>query len=91
MLKVVNFLCLSFYRSRKETEKDEQKQDAEKSSRPPSGVLQDCEGVRVEFHVVIHEEWKFDPSKEDKSVHIRFGTKGLGDWKWNCVDMNPLE
>ena len=45
----------------------------------------------MEFHVVIHDEWKFDPNKHDKSVHIRFGTPELGNWQWNCVDMQAVE
>ena len=62
-----------------------------KSSSPPPGRLHDCAGVDVEFHVVIHHQWKLDLNQQDKSVHIRFGTRELGDWNWNCVDMKPLE
>ena len=64
-----------------------QKQDEESSSIPPPSLSEDCPGVQVEFHVIIHEEWKFDPVEEDKSVSIRFGVDELGCWKWNCVHM----
>ena len=73
-----------------ESREENQNQNTEAVSRPPPGHLQDCPGVSVEFHVVIHEEWMFDPSKGDKSVHIRFGgSPELGNWKWDCVDMKP--
>ena len=45
----------------------------------------------MEFHVVIHDEWRLDLNKQDKSVHIRFGTADLGNWEWNCVDMDFIE
>ena len=40
---------------------------------------------------MLHEDWKFDPNKPDQSVYIRFGTLSLGNWKWNCVEMEALE
>ena len=43
----------------------------------------------MEFHVIVHEEWKFDPLKGNKSVYIRFGSPELGKWKWDCVYMEP--
>ena len=44
----------------------------------------------MEFHVVIHEEWKYDPTKGDKCC-IRFGIPQLGNWTWDCVSMEPAE
>ena len=76
-----------FYSNDANIEDANQKQDEESSSTPPPSLSEDCPGVKVEFHVVIHDEWKFDPVEEDKSVYIRFGVDELGCWKWNCVHM----
>lgn len=41
-------------------------------------------GLVVEFHVLIHSEWKFDPRK-DHTVGICFGDSWLGDWNESAV------
>ena len=45
----------------------------------------------MEFQVIVHEEWKVYSTKEEKSVHIRFGVPELGGWEWDYVDMKPEE
>ena len=41
----------------------------------------------IEFHVLLHQEWKFDPEKGHK-VGIAFGHEWLGDWKESAVVMD---
>ena len=46
----------------------------------------DRKGLRVEFHVLIHPEWDFDPSK-GHSVGIMFAHSWLGEWQKPAVTM----
>ena len=70
---------------------ENQNEDTEISSRPSPGCFETCPGVSVEFHVLIHDEWKFDPLRGDKSVHIHFGVDCLGYWKCDYVKMEPAK
>ena len=74
-----------------EGHKAKPQQQAGISSRPPPEFQDNCLGVTVEFHVIVHDEWEVHSSKGGKSVHIRFGTCELGGWHWDCVDMKPVE
>jgi hypothetical protein len=52
--------------------------------------LSDKEDTRVEFYVLIHPEWDFDPSN-GHSVGIRFQHCWLGEWKMTPVTMQAKE
>ena len=91
VLSLITVIFKSFHSQSKKSKEENQKKETETSSRPPPGRVEDCSGVSVEFHVIIHEEWKFNPTKGEKSVHIRFGIDELGNWTWDCVDMEPAK
>ena len=44
------------------------------------------EGLLIEFHVLIHPEWGFNPSKGHR-VGISFGHSWLGNWNEPAVEM----
>ena len=66
-----------------------QKPDTGTSSAYPPNHLEECPGISVEFHVIIHEEWQFDPGKD--RVCIRFGINRLGNWKVDYAQMEPAK
>lgn len=48
------------------------------------------EGVTVWFHTLLSPHWQFDQRNKNHVVKIRFGNKGLGNWKKNVVEMKVL-